>query len=288
MMRIGFVTCVQIGLTCLEAVAAHGGAFGLVVTLPDDTARAKSGRVDLDGFCARTATPLLKVANINDPAVIEKIRGADLDWLLIIGWSQIARLPVLSAARLGTLGMHPTLLPQGRGRASIPWAILKGLTETGVTLFKLDEGVDSGPIAAQVRIPIGLMETSTTLYEKVSETHAKLLLDVWDSLIRGDLEFITQDHSQATVWPGRRPEDGSLNTLRSVSEAERLVRAVTRPYPGAFLDTGEERVRIWSATVDPTGARSAVPAFDASARAIGFSDGTLRLLDFTLEPHSAS
>ena len=281
-MRIGFVTCVQLGLQCLEAVAAGGGRFDLLITLPGDAARAKSGRVDVDDFCARTGTPLLKVPNINDALVIERIRAAALDWLLIVGWSQIARRPVLEAARLGTLGMHPTLLPKGRGRASIPWAILKQLPETGVTLFRLDEGVDSGPIAAQARIALAPDENATTLYEKVSATHARLLLDAWPQLMQGTLQFREQDHAEATLWPGRKPEDGNLAALATAAEAERLVRAVTRPYPGAFLDGEGRRVRVWRARI-ASGPCAPLPAFLPEETAIAFPDGALQLLDWQLE-----
>jgi methionyl-tRNA formyltransferase len=281
-MRIGFVTCVQLGLHCLEAVAASGGRFDLLITLPGDAARAKSGRVDVDDFCARTDTPLLKVPNINDPLVVDRIRGAALDWLLIVGWSQIARRPVLDAARLGTLGMHPTLLPKGRGRASLPWAIIKQLPETGVTLFKLDDGVDSGPIAAQATIALAPDETATTLYEKVSATHAQLLIEAWPRLLQGTLQFREQDHAQATLWPGRKPEDGNLASLTSVVDAERLVRAVTRPYPGAFLDGDGGRVRVWNARIAAAPcARS--PIFLASQEVIAYADGALQLLDWELE-----
>lgn len=281
-MRIGFVTCVQLGLHCLEAVAANGGKFDLLITLPGDAARAKSGRVDVDEFCARTGTPLLKAPNINDPQVIERIRAAEIDWLLIVGWSQIARRPVLDAARLGTLGMHPTLLPAGRGRASIPWAILKQLPETGVTLFKLDEGVDSGPIASQARIVLAPDETATTLYEKVSVTHARLLVEAWPGLLGGALQFREQDHGRATLWPGRKPDDGNLASMDSVAEAERLVRAVTRPYPGAFLDDPAGRVRVWRArTADGQGSKQ--PLFDSRAGTITYRDGVLRLLNFEIE-----
>jgi methionyl-tRNA formyltransferase len=281
-MRIGFVTCVQLGLHCLEAVVASGGKFDLLITLPADAARAKSGRVDVDEFCALHGIPLLKAPNINDPEVVERIRGARLDWLLIVGWSQIARRPVLEAARFGTLGMHPTLLPQGRGRASIPWAILKQLPETGVTLFKLDDGVDSGPMVAQARIPLAPDENATGLYEKVSAVHAQLLVETWPLLLAGNIAFREQDHTQATVWPGRKPADGDLAPLASVADAERLVRAVTRPYPGAFLEVPDGRVRVWRAKI-MEGPRSVHPSFDASGHFIAFADGALGLLDWDVE-----
>src|SRR5690554_2083 len=146
MIKIGFVTCVQLGLSCMEAIYEANGKLALAITLNDDQARQKSGRVYLDEFCKRKSIPLMKSSHINNKDVIDSIKEADLDWLFIIGWSQIASKELLETPKNGTLGMHPTLLPCGRGRASIPWAILKGLDTTGVTLFKLDEGVDTGPI----------------------------------------------------------------------------------------------------------------------------------------------
>ena len=137
----------------MKAIYAVGGKLDLAVTLPDHQARAKSGRIYLDRFCEDHAIPLVKSRNVNDEAVVEAVKAAEIDWLFIIGWSQIAREPILSAPRMGALGIHPTLLPEGRGRAPIPWAILKGLPRTGVSLFKLDQGVDTGPILDQAVVP---------------------------------------------------------------------------------------------------------------------------------------
>lgn len=288
-MRIGFVTCVQLGLQCLEAVCAGGGRFALVVTLADETARAKSGRVGFDEFCERHQTPLLKVKNINDVEVVERLRAAQLDWLFIVGWSQIARAPIINAARLGSLGMHPTLLPTGRGRAAIPWAILKGLDRTGVTLFRIDEGVDTGPIAAQVTIPMTPGETATSLYAKAGEAHVRLLLESWPALMQGDLAFTVQDHARATVWPGRRPEDGRIDLPMPIATAERLIRAVTHPYPGAFFDTDAGRVRVWAAAVAENAlVPSPNPGFDPQRATLTFPDGVLRLLDWHLEAPAGS
>ena len=133
-MRFGFVTCVELGLSCMQAIYDAGGHLDLAITLPDDRAVSKSGRVYLDTFCNAHAIPLIKSPNINDETVISAVREHEIDWLFIIGWSQIAHAEILAAPTRGALGMHPTLLPEGRGRAAIPWAILKGLHQTGQTL----------------------------------------------------------------------------------------------------------------------------------------------------------
>ena len=267
-MRFGFVTCVQLGLSCMEEIYASGGSLDLVLTLPDDRARSKSGRVYVDQFCTARGVPLRHIGNINDPDAVAAVRDARIDWLCIIGWSQIAKAELLAAPAVGCLGMHPTLLPIGRGRAAIPWAILKDLPETGVTLFKLTEGVDSGPILAQERVPLGPRETASSLYHKVEVAHRTLIRRVWPDLSQGLINPVAQVDSNATYWPGRTPDDGRLTAEMTVADADRLIRAVTRPYPGAFLDRGRERLRVWAAHPGTA---------DAGGHRLPFADGELVL-----------
>jgi methionyl-tRNA formyltransferase len=229
----------------MQEIYTAGGQLDLVVTLRDQIATNKSGRVYVDSFCSERGVNLLKVRHVNDPEVIEAIRSSAIDWLFIIGWSQIAGPAVLSAARHGVLGMHPTLLPQGRGRAPIPWALIKGLDRTGVTLFKLDEGVDTGPILAQEFVPITSYDDATSLYARVDEAHRSLIRRIWADLVADRLQPIAQDESQASVWPARKPEDGRITPDMTMADVDRLVRGCTRPYPGAFHDVGTVRRIIW-------------------------------------------
>lgn len=247
-MRIGFITSVRLGLECLETLVAEGVELSYLGTIHDEIARTKSGRVLLDDFAAEHAVPLHKFRNMNDADAVAALRAADLDWLYVIGWSQMARAEVLSVPRLGAVGIHPTLLPLGRGRASIPWAIIKGLAETGVSMFKLDEGMDTGPLLGQVTVPIGPAETSTTLYEKVIVAHRTLIRDTLPGMLSATIELHEQDHSQATEWPGRTPADGAfVPAEHSVAEIDRFVRALTHPYPGAFVEHEDGSVlRVWA------------------------------------------
>lgn len=277
-MRFGFVTCVQLGFSCMEEIYRIGGRLDLAVTLKDNIARDKSGRIYLDGFCAENAIPLLKIKHVNDVDLINAIKKAGIDWLFIIGWSQIADLAVLDAPARGVLGMHPTLLPQGRGRASIPWAILKGLHKTGVTLFKLDNGVDTGPILAQEVLLLSERENATSLYARVTDAHRTLLNRVWHDLTNDTIKLIPQDDSKATVWPGRRPEDGRITSDMPVMEVDRLVRATTRPYPGAFIDHERlGRVRLWS------GKPVISQDLDGSVFRLTCADGEYEVHDYEVE-----
>lgn len=283
-MKFGFVTCVQLGLACMEEIYRVGGKLDLVITLHDQRARNKSGRIYVDDFCAHHDIDVVKIRHVNDPESIEAVRSHGIDWLFIIGWSQIAGPQVLEAPKRGCLGMHPTLLPKGRGRAAIPWAILKGLDKTGVTMFKLDEGVDTGPIVAQEVLPLAPDETATTLYQRVADAHQTLMARAWPHLVADTVVLQEQDESQATEWPGRKPEDGIILPDMDCLTVDRLVRAVTHPYPGAFIDKADTRYRIWSGQVHQGRRRSTTPITDPDGHLwFDIADGVFKATDWQQE-----
>lgn len=249
-MKMAFATCVQLGLSCIEEIYRIGGDLDLLITLKDEKAKHKSGRIYLDGISEKYDIPLLKISNINDKEVIDALKEYEIDWLFIIGWSQIAKKELLETTIYGCIGMHPTLLPIGRGRAAIPWAILRDLERTGVTMFKLDEGVDTGEIIGQGIIDLGNDITAAELYKKVNDMHITLISKYWDDIVANNIKLIKQNEESATEWPGRKPEDGEIFSDMTMGEAEKLVRAVTHPYPGAFYRTEDKTIRIWSAKTD--------------------------------------
>jgi methionyl-tRNA formyltransferase len=181
--------------------------------------------------------------------------------------------------------MHPTLLPQGRGRASIPWAIIKGLSRTGVTLFKLEEGVDTGPILKQRVLEIAGDETATSLYQRVAETHRALIGDIWNDLSADEVSFQPQDEKKASEWPARTHEDGRIHPNMSMTEVDRLVRGTTRPYPGAFIDMDGVRLRVWKGCEDKTG-HEVTENNETPLPRIELSDGIYLITDFDVEPLS--
>jgi methionyl-tRNA formyltransferase len=263
-MNIAFCTCVQLGKSCIEAVLSSGGRFDLLLTLNDHKSKKKSGRVYLDEIAVNNQIPLFKINHINDPDVAGILKRFEIDWLFIIGWSQIATLDLLRTPKKGIIGAHPTLLPIGRGRAAVPWAIIKALKKTGVTFFKMDEGVDTGDILDQFEIPINPNETATTLYKKVSDAHVFLIEQIWPKLIKEEISCLKQDESLATYWEGRTPADGELFKSMSVLEVDKLVRATTHPYPGAFIMLDEStKLIIWSGSLRPI----------QSAKVLNFIDG---------------
>lgn len=245
-MKFAFVTCVQIGLSCMEAIYAVNGKLDLIISIPDEKSKKKSGRIYVDDFSNKHDIPVLKINHINDEKTIEAILDYEIDWLFIIGWSQIASKDIINAPALGVIGAHPTLLPVGRGRAAIPWAIIKGLDKTGVSFFKMDEGVDTGLLLDQEEVLINENETALTLYNKVNFAHESLIQKLFLNLQENEVKGIVQDESKATYWPGRKPKDGQIFETMTLIEVDRLVRATTKPYPGAFIIRDDKKITIWA------------------------------------------
>jgi len=285
-MKIGFVTCVELGLACMQEIYDVGGTLELVITLQDDIDRNKSGRVYLDDFCNHNhISNIVKIRNVNDIEAIQAVQDQEIDWLFIIGWSQIAREGMLNAPKSGVLGMHPTLLPKGRGRASIPWAIIKGLNQTGVTLFKLDAGVDTGPILSQHALSISSDETATTLYRRVAEAHKILMRSFWQDLQNNNLNLQEQEDELATEWPGRKPKDGAIIPIEMTCQfVDRLVRAVTHPYPGAYLDYHGIRYTIWSGAIYSSKQHTELLSINGNCLSLKLMDGYYETQDWESTP----
>jgi methionyl-tRNA formyltransferase len=271
-MKFAFVTCVKLGYSCIEKIYETGGHIDLLITLFDHKAKNKSGRIYLDKFADEHHIPLLKINHVNDHEVKSALKQYAIDYLFIIGWSQIADEELIHIPKYGTFGIHPTLLPEGRGRAAIPWAILKGLERTGVTLFKLDAGVDTGPIADQFIIPIDPNETATTLYEKVGKAHEMLIAKVYQNMEAGVITLKIQDNALATYWPGRTPADGEVLSSMCIADVDRLIRATTHPYPGAFIKTDFGKRIIWKAVVSDNNATTPLNLQDGIMDIIEFED----------------
>ena len=155
---------------------------------------------------------------------------------------------VLSVFKGGCYNLHGSMLPLYRGRAPVNWVLVNGETQTGVTLHHMTSKPDAGDIVAQQAIAIEPRDTAKTLMGKVHAAAGELLDTVLPQIIAGTATRTPQDESEATVYPRRTPEDGRIDWSMSSEGVHNLVRAVTRPYPGAIGQVGERVVRIWKTT----------------------------------------
>lgn len=243
-MRIAFVGAVEGSLVALDALVAAGATPALVITLPREASGRHSDFVDLAAPAYAAGAAVYFATDINAPETVAALQHARPDLTMVIGWSQICRGPFRAVARLGTLGYHPAPLPRFRGRAVIPWTILANESETGSTIFWLDESVDSGPIVAQELFAVAPDETARSLYEKHKRALTRLVPQAVGAVAGNREVGSPQDHALASYCAKRTVEDGLIEWREPAANILRLIRAVGDPYPGAFTFQKGERIVI--------------------------------------------
>ncbi|WFU51032.1 methionyl-tRNA formyltransferase [Sinorhizobium terangae] len=243
-MRIVFVGSVESSKIALEALIQAGRVPVLVITLPPEAAGRHSDFADIGNLARAAGSAVCYTTDINSPAVLETMASVEPDLTLVIGWSQVCRQPFRDLAREGTIGFHPAALPRLRGRAVIPWTIIRDEDVTGSTLFWLDEGVDSGPILLQRLFAVAADETARSLYARHTANLAEMVVEAVALVETGNAPHTKQDHEQASYCAKRTAEDGLIDWNASAASVLRLIRAVGAPYPGAFCVYNGERIRI--------------------------------------------
>lgn len=246
-MRVVLVGAVDSTQIALEKLVEQGVAPVALFTLPLSKSERHSDFTHLKPVAEKYGVPVVEVSNINSPEALDKIRFLQPDYLFIIGWSQICHQELLSIPRIGSIGCHPAPIPENRGRAVIPWTILQNRKDTAMTLFWLDKGIDSGDILLQDKFSVADDETATTLCDKHNNSLIKMFSEVIPLLKEGKGQRIKQDNKGATYCAKRGPDDGFIDWNLSAQSIWTLIRAVTKPYPGAFSFYQGERLTIWEA-----------------------------------------
>jgi methionyl-tRNA formyltransferase len=195
--------------------------------------------------------PVLTPERLRDPAATVEILALGADLAVLADYGRIVPESLLDF-RHGALNLHPSLLPRHRGAAPIPATILAGDRETGVTIIRMDRGVDTGPIVAAEKVPLTGYETAPELEARLASLAADLLGRTVGPWVHGDLQARPQDGVDATQTRPLQRADGRLDPHRPAVELERAIRAYM-PWPGTFLDTGRVgRLIVRSALVGPS------------------------------------
>jgi methionyl-tRNA formyltransferase len=170
---------------------------------------------------------------------------------LVIGWSQLLKKEIIEIPQLGVIGTHPTELPKYRGRAPIPWSIIKGLKKSALTFFYIQEGIDDGDIILQKQFDIADVDDATSVYEKMTVLGKKMLSEILP-LLESNKITSKKQNSELFIenWPKRTPLDGKINWSKSAKEIHNLIRATTFPYPGAYTFFKNKKLIIWKSRLD--------------------------------------
>ena len=232
------------GVKAFQYLAENYSIVGFM-TLNIEESNKRSGVFSYESFCEKYKLPYYEVNHINDQSSISTLRKAEPDILVVLGWSQLLNDEVLSIPSIGTIGAHASLLPKMRGSAPINWAIIKGKNVTGNTIMWLNTGVDTGKIIDQYEFDISLYDSCKTLYDKVAESN-KVMLERSLPIIQNQGKIgVEQSNHEDNILPRRKPKDGLINFDKESIEIYNFVRALTRPYPGAFFYYNNVMVKVW-------------------------------------------
>ncbi|MHA1289102.1 MAG: methionyl-tRNA formyltransferase [Candidatus Thorarchaeota archaeon] len=256
-MRIVFVGSVDFSLHCLNEIVANNGEVIAVLTLPKNLAGVHSDFVDLSEIAAQHGIPVYKLQKkITVPENVDLIKTLKPDIIFVCGWSQLISKAILDIPPRGCIGTHPSLLPMGRGRHPLIWALVKGLEESGLTFFYIDEGADTGDILWQEPFPIAIDDNASTLYKKIKSLASKAIQEFFPQLEQGTAPRIAQDDSRATTWRKRTEKDGEIDWESSTIEIYNLIRALTHPYVGANTYFRGKKLLVWRTQIPKLPSRS--------------------------------
>ncbi len=248
-MRILFMATPAFACPSLELLSRKERLIGVVTQPPRPSGRGgQRNPSPVEKLAKRKNIPLYQVKNVNNPSFIARIAQIAPDIIIVVAFGQILSADFLSIPGICSLNLHPSLLPRHRGAAPIPWAIMRGDRETGVSVQRIEEGVDEGRIIVQEKVPISLEDTAGDLEDKLSLLGAELLLKTIRMIKKGSVKHTIQNEKQVTYAPKIRKEDGIIRWEKSSYDIHNLVRGLN-PYPGAFtfvqLRKKKVRVKIW-------------------------------------------
>lgn len=249
-MKIVFIGSVEIGLKALKQVIKDGWNVTDVFTLTKKYAGNTSGYVDFSPLCRKNAVRIHKIKDINERINIERIRMADPDLIVICGCQSLVCKEILDMPRFGAIGFHSSMLPKYRGHAPVNWAIIKGERKTGVTMFYCDSGADTGDIIEQKSINISATDTCGTVYDKCAQAVCRLLHNLLPQIEKGAVKRRKNPSYRAYFWPKRNPDDGRIDWNKKSRDIHNWIRALTKPYPGAFTYFKKEKYFIWASMID--------------------------------------
>jgi methionyl-tRNA formyltransferase len=285
--RIAFLGTPPFAVAPLDALARAGHDVCAVVAQPDRPAgRGRALREPATKAWARARSiPVLQPEKVRDGKLAADLRALAPDLLVVVAYGRILGKDLLDLAPFGAVNVHASLLPRWRGAAPVQWAIAEGDRETGVTIMRMDEGLDTGDLLLQRACEIADDDTAETLLARVSALGATALVEALPLLEAGRLVPVRQDGSRATLAPVIEKEHGRLDFALPAVRLAARIRGFT-PWPGAFTTLGGKLLKVHRARAAPaadgltTGEIRAAP----EGLLVGCGDGTvLRVEELQLE-----
>lgn len=249
-MKIIFMGTPDYAAAALEALLEAGHEVTAVVTQPD-RAKGRSGQVQCTPVkeCAvRHGIAVLQPVRVKAPEAVEELKKYEADVYVVAAFGQILSKEILALPRFGCVNIHASLLPKYRGAAPINQCIIDGEQETGVTIMQMDAGIDTGDILTQKKVIIEDKETAETLFDKLSQAGAALIVETLPMIERGEITPVKQDESLAGYVKMMDKSRGKIDWASDAVSIERLVRGLN-PWPSAYTSCQGKTVKIWRSDV---------------------------------------
>ena len=272
----------EIGYVCLEEVLAAGVDVPCLFTHRDDPGEEVWFRTPR-ALAQEHGIAIHEPETLRDPSWVDYLKGLSPDFLFSFYYRNMMPEEILRIPKKAPLNLHGSLLPKFRGRCPVNWVLIEGEEKTGLTLHVMEVKPDAGDIVAQKEVPITFEDTARSLFMKMAGAARELMKEVLPRLIDGTFERKPQVGA-SSYYGGRKPEDGLIDWTKSARAVYNLIRAVTRPYPGAFTFFQGKKLYIWKALPEERGAGAAPGMITSPAPLlVATGSGLLRPLSVQLE-----
>ncbi|MEM7083805.1 MAG: methionyl-tRNA formyltransferase [Pseudomonadota bacterium] len=231
----------------MRGIISHNINVVGLVTRPSGNRGNVCDYVDLHPLCHEHDITVIDTLDINSEETLARVKALDPDYIFTLGTSQLFKQEFLSLAKQWVIGSHPSPLPKGRGRAPVPWTILQAHRESAVSFFKMELGADTGDLLQRNRFSIPERAYANEVYQLVAHNLRDGFCQLHDKIVSGTIEFLPQDAEQATYRARRGPADGFVDFAAGASQIDRLIRAVSHPYPGAYVYYEDTKFEVWEA-----------------------------------------
>ena len=290
-MRVVFMGTPDFAVGTLEALIAEGHESRAVVTQPDKPkGRGKTLMpTPVKEVALKHEIPVLQPVKVREPEFVEQLRTMEPDVIVVAAFGQIISRDLLELPKYGCINVHASLLPAYRGAAPIQWAVINGDRESGVTIMRMNEGLDTGDMIDKVVVPLAEDETGGSLFEKLSHAGARLCVKVLEDLESGRAVCTPQPEESTTAYAAMITKKmGEICWQRPAEEIEQLIRGLN-PWPSAYTYLDNKSLKLWKATVEKAEeeTENAVPGqvirADKNGLCICTGDGILNVLELQLE-----
>ena len=289
--KIVFCGCSSAGLEVLDFLISKNFEISHIISLNSQQATQYnvSGYASFDEIARKNNIPIYfpKTYSLNDSEDIGFFEKNNFDLLLLGGWQRLIPEIILSKLKIGGIGFHGSseLLPKGRGRSPVNWSLIEGKTQFILHAFLMTPGIDDGDVITHEIFDINEWDTCQSLYYKISIIQKRILAEIIPKLVSNNFKHTPQT-GEPSYYAKRTPDDGLIDWSKSVHEIYNFVRALTRPYPGAFTFLNGQRLNIWKSQPFDSKIKyeskngQIVEKFSTGDFVVGCKDGLLLITDY--------